>query len=188
MIKIKKKKILKTFFILIFILLTSFFIKIKSKNVKSFDDILFLKLFGNDIISQNLKSENKNQNKFEFDVKFKNTKLKNVDLLDTINQEKNVNEKIAPGTNGNFSIILKSNKNANYKIQFESYNQKPVNLRFKAFCDGEIISTEKNSLEELSENLDGNIKKNEIKIIIVNWFWDYENDGNKNADIQDTED
>ncbi len=36
----------------------------------------------------------------------------------------NVYEKIAPGTSGNFSIILKSNKKSEYKVEFESYSKK----------------------------------------------------------------
>ena len=100
----------------------------------------------------------------------------------------NVYEKIAPGTSGNFSIILKSNKKSEYKVEFESYSKKPVNLKFKAFCDGKVISEEKDSLENLATDLKGILQKNETKIIIVNWYWDYENNQSENSDKQDTED
>jgi hypothetical protein len=97
-----------------------------------------------------------------------------------------VYEKIAPGTQGNFSIILSGNKTSKYSIEFRSLNEKPKNLKFSAFSDGNVVSAEKNSLEELAKDLVGKIEKNQTKIIIINWYWDYENTENEN--IQDTED
>lgn len=193
MIKIKKKKYIINIFILIIIALIFIFF-VQNKKNKSYDDILFLKLLGNSNIIQNSESQNNSDEKkdisFEFNVSYKNTKLKNVKLLETVNESEkaNVYEKIAPGTSGNFSIILKSNKKSEYKVEFESYSKKPVNLKFKAFCDGKVISEEKDSLENLATDLKGILQKNETKIIIVNWYWDYENNQSENSDKQDTED
>ncbi len=43
-------------------------------------------------------------------------------------------------------------------------------------------------MENLATDLKGILQKNETKIIIVNWYWDYENNQSENSDKQDTED
>lgn len=191
MVKIKKKNYIRNVFILSFIILFIIIVFHKNK-FNSFEDILFLKLLGKDnkIHQEEFKyNYNKKENTaFEFNVNYKKTNFKSVDLLETANKTTKVQEKIAPGTSGNFSIILKTNKDSNYKIEFESYNKKPKNLKFKAFCDGKVISEEKNTLEELETDLEGVLQKHQKKIIIINWYWDYENNQFENTDIEDTED
>ena len=164
--------------ILVLIYLLQFF-----SNKNQFDDILFLKLFSK-YSNINVKKENIKNNQYFFDISYKNTQLKDINLLESHNTM--VYEKIAPGTQGNFSIVLKSNKKSRYNIKFESENEKPINLQFSAFSDGEIIVSNKNSLEELSNHLNGIIEKNQIKVIIINWIWNYETD--EFQDIQDTKD
>lgn len=114
--------------------------------------------------------------------------FKSIDLANTIDRETLVYEKIAPGTSGNFNILLDSNQNLNYKIEFNSINEKPKNLNFRALKNEQIIG-EANTLEKLSEKLTGYIKKNEKINITINWYWDFENQKNQqNTDIQDTKD
>lgn len=109
-------------------------------------------------------------------------------MSDTIDKKTLVYEKIAPGTSGNFDILLESNQNLKYKIEFYSMNDKPKNLNFKAFNNDRLLG-EANTLEELSKDLSGFIKKNEKINITIYWYWNFENEDNKeNTDIQDTKD
>ena len=154
-----KIKILKLSIIL---LISITIIIILNSNIKLFqsDDYIFLKIF------QKINNENKiDYNKKESEENYK---------------------KIAPGTSGNFNILLETNKDSKYKIYFQSVNEKPQNLYFKAIKDGkEIAKTQ--TLEELSEKLDGNIAKKEKIKINIQWYWNFENN-KANSDIQDTED
>lgn len=109
-------------------------------------------------------------------------------MSDTIDKKTLVYEKIAPGTSGNFDILLESNQNLKYKIEFYSMNDKPKNLKFKAFNNDRLLG-EANTLEELSKDLSGFIKKNEKINITIYWYWNFENEDNKEyTDIQDTKD
>lgn len=177
-----KRKILILFLIIIILFITIFFLKRLSK-INTFDDFLFIKLFSN----SNEKSKTKSV-EYEFDVNYGNIDIKSINLVKTIDNKTLVNEKIAPGTNGYFDIILVSNQNLKYKVEFQSLNEKPQNLKFKAFINGKLI-TEENDLERLSSKLIGNIDKNHQIKITINWYWEYENKENKeDNNIQDTED
>lgn len=178
--KIKKNISFIVIFILIIILLKIFFSTNLIKNSK-IDDYAFLKFFSKGISKQ----EVNNIEKYEFNVKYNNINFKSIELLNTVDKEKIIYEKIAPGTSGNFNIILDSNKDLKYKIVFKSINEKPKNLKFIAYREDKIIA-ETTTLEELSDYLDGNILKNKKVNIKIYWYWDYEN--NKLADIQDTKD
>lgn len=193
--KVKSKKILRLIFILILIIIfiNIFFLKKLSKTQK-IDDILFLKLFSNGILNKHSNEENneynnqlqQDANKYEFRVSYKNMDFKTIDLLKTINRETLVYDKIAPGTSGSFDILLNSNQSLKYKIEFYSINEKPQNLKFRAFKDNKIIG-EASTLEGLSEKLNGNINKNQEIKITINWYWDYENN-KEDSDVQDTKD
>lgn len=114
--------------------------------------------------------------------------FKSIDLSETIDKETLVYEKIAPGTSGSFNILLDSNQNLKYKIEFNSINEKPHNLNFRALRNEEILG-EANTLEELSEKLTGYINQNEKINITINWYWNYESEENQeDTDIQDTKD
>ena len=115
-----------------------------------------------------------------FEVEYKNTKMQDVNLAETIDNKTLVNEKIAPGTKGNFEIIIKAKENINYEITFESKNSKPSNLQFYIPENNKRYNT----LEELDDILKGNIFKNEEKRILIYWEWCYET--NKENNIQDT--
>ena len=114
--------------------------------------------------------------------------FKSIDLFETIDKETLVYEKIAPGTSGSFNILLDSNQNLKYKIEFDSINEKPHNLNFRALRNEEVLG-DANTLEELSEKLTGYIKQNEKINITINWYWDFESQENgEDADFQDTKD
>lgn len=83
---------------------------------------------------------------------------------------------------GHFEIVLISNRDINYKIIFENLNEKPQNLVFSI----KGSDREYNNLNELQQELIGNLEKNKVKRIDVNWRWKYEN--NLADNLQDTKD
>lgn len=105
-----------------------------------------------------------------FHIQYQNRKLKALNLKDTVNNKTLVYEKIAPGTSGRFDILLTSNKDLNYKIEFESKSEKPTNLQFYTSENGKSYHT----LEELGEDLTGMVLRKEEKTIPVYWKWEYE--------------
>ena len=189
--KNKKKRIFKLMLILILIIL---FVKIfflnGLSNVQKIDDFLFIKLFSNGIQNNDdfLIKNDQNQKIYNFKINYKNLNFTSIDLAETIDKDTLVYEKIAPGTSGSFNILLDSNQNLKYKIEFNSVNEKPHNLNFKASKNGKVLG-ESNTLEELSEKLTGYINQNEKIDITINWYWNFENEQDlENTDIQDTKD
>lgn len=183
-----KRKLKKVFFVIIILL---FIFVMLSKNVKFkdvFDDILFLKDFRRnekEVSANHMNRTKENDSgvmQYMFEVSWKNTNFNRVNLMDTINSKTLINEKIAPGLEGTFDIILKTNANSKYYIKFENQTEKPKNLRFKDLNS----QKETNTLEELEEVLVGNINRGDVKKVSIYWFWPYESD--ENEDIQDTKD
>ena len=158
------------------------------------EDLLFFQFFNSQnqsrntsnikqkVIEEKIETEETSTNikKIYFHVQYKNRNLKTVNLAETVDNKTIIYEKIAPGTSGRFDILLNSNQNMNYKIAFESENEKPTNLQFYTQEDNKRYTT----IEELGENLTGNILKNEQKTIPVCWEWRYET--NKEQNKQDT--
>lgn len=71
---------------------------------------------------------------WSFKVNDNAEKMKSISLKSTINNETLINNKIAPGTEGNFQIKLDatgSDVGINYNIKFENETQKPTNLNSK---------------------------------------------------------
>lgn len=158
----KKIKILSL--IIILFIISILFIKGLKKS-QTFDDILFLKL-GSNTYPENT----------------------NINLIETANEDTLIQKKIAPGTKGEFSILLNAKKNIDYKIIFEDLNEKPANLKFIAMNNENII-IEADTLEEMSNYLSGNISENEKIEFKIKWYWKFENIENKNTtDSQDTND
>ena len=180
-----KAKILK---LLIIFLVIIIIIIILNSNIKLFqsDDYIFLKIFQKTNNQPQDTYNTKKEENYVFKVSFKSIDIKQIDLIKTVNKNTYVNEKIAPGTSGSFNILLEANKNSKYKINFISVNEKPQNLHFKALKDEEKI-VKADTLEKLSEKLEGNINKKESIKIEIQWYWDFENN-KTNSDIQDTED
>ncbi len=141
------------------------------------------------LLSVDLDKEEKNT--YVFDVDFKNisSTSEEINLPNTMKAESVANNKIAPGVQGEFSIII-STKNSTvdmkYSINFENItNEKPNNLLFK------IKGQEKEykSLQELEKELIGKAKKHSETEIIIEWYWPYEIENDKGTqDIIDTSD
>lgn len=182
--KLKNKMNFLKSLITVILLIITIIIFNSSKKLFQSNDYIFLKIFQK-IYSQS-KDEYKKEESYVFKVNFKNIDIKQIDLIKTVDKSTFVNEKIAPGTSGNFNIFIEANKDSKYKIYFRSINEKPKNLYFEAIRDEKKI-VKADTLEKLSENLGGDIKKKEKIRINIQWYWDFENI-KENTDIQDTED
>ena len=148
------------------------------------EDLLFFQLFNSNnqiksIIDTNEQKRKEQTNEKEtsikniyFNVQYQNTKFEALNLTETVDKKTLIYEKIAPGTNGRFDILLESNQNMNYQIRFESKNEKPNNLQFYTLQEGKRYQ----SLEELGKTLAGTISENEQKTIPIYWEWEYEKD------------
>lgn len=104
------------------------------------------------------------------------------DSMQTIYLSSGENNKLSPGTKGNFQIKLdgtSSDVGINYNIKFENETKKPTNLNF--IYNGKIY----NSIKELEKELVGTINFNDddkIKILNIDWEWKYET-GNTEQEI-----
>lgn len=119
---------------------------------------------------------------WSFKVNENEEKLQTISLKSTINNSTLVNNKIAPGTEGEFQIKLDatgSEVGINYVIKFGNESQKPTNLKFT--YDGKTY----NSLTDLQQDLTGTINANaeeKVKTLTVAWNWKYET-GNTSQEI-----
>lgn len=119
---------------------------------------------------------------WNFKVNENEEKLQTIALKSTINNSTLVNNKIAPGTEGEFQIKLDatgSEVGISYIIKFENESQKPQNLKF--IYNGNTY----NSLTELQKELVGTINANDeckIKTLTIGWNWKYET-GNSEKEI-----
>lgn len=128
---------------------------------------------------------------WNFKVNEKADKIQTISLKSTINNGTLVNNKIAPGTEGNFQIKIDatgSDVGINYIVKFENESQKPTNLKFT--YDGETY----NSITELEKVLTGTINSNDqnkVKTLMIGWNWKYETGSSAQeiaaSDIVDTQ-
>lgn len=186
----KNKKIISLIIVILIVIILIFCILQKSNLFQ--DNLIFFKILNscdtnknsqNDQISyKNIIEYKEENNPLFFYVAYNKTNFKSINLSDTIDKKTLVKEKIAPGTEGHFEIVLISNEDINYKIIFENLNEKPQNLVFS------IKGSDKEyyNLNELQKDLIGNLEKNKVKRIDVNWRWTYEN--NLANNLQDTKD
>ena len=184
----KKKKIIIILLILLIILIWFF----SKNNLNLFkDDIIFFKNFYSSQ-DKNIKDQKYSSNigkyiynfnsENSFKISTKKSETKEISLFSNFSDNMNWNRIIYPGTKGEFTIKLYGQEDLNYKITFQSKNQKPKNLVFNEKGRDNYYET----LEKLGETLNGEIKKGEIKEITIEWQWKYET--NENSDNQDTKD
>lgn len=93
-----------------------------------------------------------------------NIKDININLIDTSENSYLYNNKIAPGSKGNFYINIFSNLNTNYFIYIKNYSNFDF-LNF--FIDGKKVDNIDNS--KLIST--GNTQKKLLKSISVSWEW-----------------
>ena len=106
--------------------------------------------------------------------------VQNVNLLSTYNNETLINNKVAPGTSGNFNIVVDatgSEIGVEQVVQFLNESEKPQNLVF-------IYQDEKyTTIQDLEKDLSGTINANDedkTRTITINWEWQYETGENEN--------
>ena len=112
--------------------------------------------------------------RWSFKVNGQDEEIQTINLASTCNNETLIDNKIAPGTEGTFKIVVDgsgSDVGINYTIKFENESTKPQNLKF--------IYNEKeyNSITGLQEDLKGTINANDqekTKTLNINWKWAYE--------------
>ena len=186
----RNKKIISLIIVILIVIILIFCILQKSNFFQ--DNLIFFKILNSSNINENSQNDHifynniaeykEQNNPLFFYVKYNETKFKSINLMDTIDKKTLVKEKIAPWTKGHFEIVLISNRDINYKIIFENLNEKPQNLVFSI----KGSDREDNNLNELQQELIGNLEKNKVKRIDVNWRWKYEN--NLADNLQDTKD
>ena len=174
----KKKKRIGILVLFICIILICMFYSMRYIFLQ--EDLIFFQMFHSIIKSEKNSNNQKESEEIEFLVEYNHTKFKSLNLMETVHNKTLIYEKIAPGTSGNFNIVLKSKQNMQYMVQFESKNQKPSNLQFSITEKGK----KQDSLEELNEMLKGSILENQEKVMNIYWEWKYE--GNREDNAQDT--
>lgn len=171
----KHKKI-----IILIVIIIILFMNFNQRQLESENNILIFNLW-----SKILTKENGEPAKVTFKSINGKIEVKNINLNDTIIQNKKMlNERIAPGTSGKFSINIENLNNEvemEYVVKFNSKNRKPQNLKFQLVKE----TTTYNTLEELQEQLKGKLEQSQKKQIEILWEWKYES-GKEIDDIQDT--
>lgn len=121
----------------------------------------------------------------EFLVNGESTTSETINLANTYDSSTLVSGKIAPGTSGDFEIVIDATgteTGLNYQIDFGNIQgTKPENLVFT--YNDNVYS----SLEELSQEISGNIPadaENKNLSLEIEWAWTYET--SEEGDIQDT--
>lgn len=169
--KIQETKIISILILMfIFILIIMYAIS-QAKDLPFQDDLIFFK-FWNSPKQKIENSEKKSMletKQYEMKVSKNIPSYQKISLFQTVDQKTLVREKIAPGTKGNFEIILTANSTLHYKIERKDQNLKPQNFQ--------II---------FQEGTEGEIQEKESKKIRVDWEWQYETSVNQN--FQDTKD
>lgn len=111
---------------------------------------------------------------WSFKVNGQKEQVQNIQLISTCNNETLVNNKIAPGTSGDFNIIVDgtgSDVGIDYDIKFTNESSKPTNLKF--IYDG----IEYSNITDLENKLSGSILADDVnkeKTLNIKWKWDYE--------------
>ena len=109
-------------------------------------------------------------------------KVQKIELVPTTNNETLEDNKIAPGTEGSFNIVVDATGTdivIDYNVRFVNESNKPRNLKFI------FNNQEYNSVAELEKHLSGIIDakdENKVKTMTVYWQWKYET-GNNESEI-----
>ena len=112
--------------------------------------------------------------KWDFKVNGQTDNIQTINLASAYNNEFISQNKLAPGTDGSFDIVIDATGTEvglDYEVIFENEENKPSN--FKYVYNG----IEYNSISELSNKIKGKINANDVektKTITINWKWDYE--------------
>ena len=129
---------------------------------------------------------------WNFRVNGTREEVQNIELFSKNDRKSEEENKMAPGTQGDFEIIIDakdSEVEISYNIEFLNETEKPRNLKF--IYEGK----EYKSILELNGKMNGIIKKNEkekVKRMNIKWEWKYQTGDNEEEiqknDLIDTED
>ncbi len=111
---------------------------------------------------------------WSFKVNESSEQIQSISLKSTENNSKLLNNKIAPGTEGNFQIKLDatgSDVAIKYAVKFEEKSKKPTNLKFT--YNGKEYSSLGFLQNELEDTIDATTET-KVKIINIGWNWKYE--------------
>lgn len=123
--------------------------------------------------------------KWKFKVNGQEDNLGTIKLSDNVNPASLVQGKIAPGTSGNFDLVLDATGSevaVDYKVDFSNETNKPTHLTFT------YQGNNYNSLEALEKAISGTINANDetkVRTLNITWQWPLEGQG-ANYDLIDT--
>ena len=121
---------------------------------------------------------------WNFKVNENEEEIQTIKLASTINNETLVNNKIAPGTNGSFTIKVDgtgSDVGINYTVNVQNETQKPQNLIYT--YNGKTY----NNISEIAKDASGIINandENKVKEIKIDWSWNYETGSTEKEKIE----
>lgn len=121
--------------------------------------------------------------RWAFLVNDQTTSITNLNLVQTYQKDTLLANHIAPGTKGSFDIKIDatgSDVGIDYQVMFENETEKPTNMKF--YYNGHMAS----NIKELEELLTGNIPadaEDKVKIMTIDWQWDYVT-GNTKEEIE----
>lgn len=127
---------------------------------------------------------------FSSDFKYGGSSTTNLNLGSTVNSDTLVSGKIAPGTSGEFDVVIDagdSETDINYTVAVTDETAKPTNLYFKV----QGVDTKYSTLAEAltAANLNsGRINYDDATKSItktIEWHWDYETTDGDTTDTQD---
>ena len=123
---------------------------------------------------------------WSFKVNGGTQEIQTIKLVSTYNNETLTQNKVAPGTQGSFDIVVDgsgSDVGIDYYIKFANETTKPNNLKF-------IYNNQKyDNISQLENLLSGTINtqdENKIKTYTIKWEWLYET-GNDDAEIENND-
>lgn len=173
--KEKKKRIRKYIIILVGIILGGMILIIPISNQQQ-EEIWFYSWL------KDSQRKEKNENTYLLNLSDKKLDFEVINLWDTVSPQTIMKEKIAPGTQGEFNLILQAKETVNYQLKINSLSNKPQNLQFQEKTTGKTV----NQLEELESVLSGTLEKQKSETYSIHWIWKYET--NQEKDKQDTKD
>lgn len=173
--KEKKKRIRKYIIILVGIILGGMILIIPISNQQQ-EEIWFYSWL------KDSQKKEKKENTYLLNLSDKKLDFEVINLWDTVSPQTIMKEKIAPGTEGEFNLILQAKETVNYQLKINSLSNKPQNLQFQEKTTGKTV----NQLEELESVLSGTLEKQKSETYSIHWIWKYET--NQEKDKQDTKD
>ena len=126
--------------------------------------------------------------KWSFKVNGNSEQMETIQLKDTVNESVLAKGKVAPGTNGEFTLNIDASEaevGINYQIEFRDEKNKPDNLVF-------IYGGQKyKNLQEINGKLKGDILQsdvNKVRKVTIQWEWSYETGFGEEIELNDQKD